>query len=79
MPISQVYYIYIYIYIKYISTDTALYCLFSTLKRTLNHKETDLVLFLNIEGAFDRVPIAMILRALRRKNIDRNIYYHNMG
>ena len=29
----------------------------SVLERTLNHKETALVVFLNIEGAFDKVPI----------------------
>ena len=55
------------------STDTALYCLSSILEKTLSHKETALAVFLDIEGAFDRVPIPTILRALKRRNIDDTI------
>ena len=39
-------------------------------KDTLNHKETALAVFLDIEGAFDKVPIATIIRVIKRKNID---------
>ena len=51
-------------------TDTALDCLSSTLVRSLNHKETALAVSLGIEGAFDKIPIATILKVLLRRNID---------
>ena len=47
------------------STDTTLNCLFSILEKTSNNKETALVVFLDIENAFDKVPISMILIALK--------------
>ena len=47
------------------STDTTLNCLSSILEKTSNNKETALVVFLDIENAFDKVPISMILIALK--------------
>ena len=56
-------------------TDIALHCFSSTLEITLYHKETAFAVFLDVEGAFDKISIAMILKNLRRRNIDRTIIY----
>ncbi|KAG8174755.1 hypothetical protein JTE90_029299 [Oedothorax gibbosus] len=42
------------------STETALYDLFTVLDRAVNQKELALATFLDIEGAFDRVPTEAI-------------------
>ena len=55
------------------STDTALYCLSSILERTLNHKETALVVFQDIEGALDKVPFTTIFKALRERSTDGTV------
>ena len=41
----------------------------------MNHKETALTVFLHVEGAFYNVPIATILRVLKRRNIDDTTIY----
>ncbi|KAG8181779.1 hypothetical protein JTE90_014021 [Oedothorax gibbosus] len=43
------------------STETALYDLFTVLDRAVNQKELALATFLDIEGAFDRVPTEAIV------------------
>ena len=57
------------------STDTALYSLSFLLERNLNAKEIALAVFLDIEGAFDKVPIDTILHSLDRRGVDMTISY----
>ncbi|KAG8201000.1 hypothetical protein JTE90_021462 [Oedothorax gibbosus] len=52
------------------STDTALYSLSFILEKNVKAKEIALAVFLDIEGAFDKVPIEAIVRALEHRGVN---------
>jgi hypothetical protein len=55
------------------STETAIYELTHALEKSMNGERGSLAVFLDIEGAFDRVPVRTVLRALRERNVDESI------
>lgn len=55
------------------STDTALYNLSYILEKNVKEKEIALAIFLDIEGAFDKVPISSIVQALELKGVNKVI------
>ncbi|KAG8189330.1 hypothetical protein JTE90_021836 [Oedothorax gibbosus] len=60
------------------STETALYDLFTVLDRAVNQKELALATFLDIEGAFDRVPTEAIVlwsELIAVRAVHRGVYF----
>jgi ribonuclease HI len=55
------------------STETAIYELTHALEKSMNGDRGSLAVFLDIEGAFDRVPVRTVLRALRERGVDEGI------
>lgn len=53
------------------STDTALYELTSTIRETLDCKETAICVFLDIAGAFDNTSHESMIEVLGRRGLDR--------
>jgi len=52
------------------STETALFQVVHRLEKSLNHKETALGAFLDIEGAFDNTSFNAIITAARERGLE---------